>query len=134
MTTDPGPHHIESTRAVFKPDGSLQLLPVTPTFYRDLDATFTSFAGHILVSRFTFAEPWPTWEMHPAGDELVYLLEGETDFLLWKDGHQTTVHVGGSDGYLMVPKGTWHTARPRTITSMLFLTPGEGTLNAENPG
>lgn len=134
MTIDPGPHAIDATRAVFKPDGSLQLLPVTPSFYRDLDSAFPSFAGHLLVSQFTFSVPWSTWEMHPAGDELVYLLHGETDFLLWKDGHQSSVHISGGNGYLVVPKGTWHTARPRMTTSMLFLTPGEGTLNAEKPG
>ena len=41
------------------------------------------------------------------------------------------VNVPGS--YLVVPKGVWHTARPNAATTLLFVTPGEGTLNAESP-
>ena len=31
--------------------------------------------------------------------------------------------------YVVVPKGTWHTARTSVPTRMLFMTPGEGTEN-----
>jgi quercetin dioxygenase-like cupin family protein len=31
--------------------------------------------------------------------------------------------------FVIVPKGTWHTARIAKPTSMLFVTPGEGTQN-----
>jgi mannose-6-phosphate isomerase-like protein (cupin superfamily) len=129
----PGPHDIEATRAVYVPDGSVRLVPVTPTFYADLDRHFPSFSGHVLVSEHAFAEPWPTWEIHPHGDELVYLLEGETDFVLWRNDSEHVVHVRGAGAFVVVPAGTWHTARPRRPTRMLFLTPGEGTQNAERP-
>lgn len=129
----PGPHCIESARAVLTPESRIELVPVTPTFYQDLDARFAAFAGHALVSRFTFSKPWDTWEIHPQGDELVYLLEGETDLILWRDGREEIVHISGSNGFVLVPKGTWHTARPRMTTSMLFVTFGEGTVNADHP-
>jgi quercetin dioxygenase-like cupin family protein len=35
--------------------------------------------------------------------------------------------------FVIVPKNTWHTARIHAPTRMLFVTPGEGTVNAEQP-
>ena len=88
----------------------------------------------MLVQRFAFDEPWPTWEMHPAGDEMVYLLSGNTDFVLWVDSEEKVVSINEPGSYVIVPRGTWHTARPHEPTDMLFFTPGECTLNAEQPG
>ena len=34
---------------------------------------------------------------------------------------------------VVVPKNTWHTALTDTDCAMLFITPGEGTINAEEP-
>lgn len=128
-----GPFKIDSHRPVFKPDNLVQVLPVTPTFYEDLDKHFDNFADHILIQTFSWDTAWPTWEIHPKGDELVYLLSGDTDFVLWVDGAEQTIRVNEPGSYVVVPANTWHTARPHTETSMLFITPGEGTLNAEQP-
>jgi len=38
--------------------------------------------------------------------------------------------VGSS---VIVPKGTWHTPKVHAPTSMLFVTPGQGTENLEHP-
>ena len=76
-----GPYHIDTERLVFKPDNLTQVLPVTPTFFQDLDKNFDDFKDHMLVTRFAWDEAWPTWEIHPNGDELVFLLSGDTDFV-----------------------------------------------------
>ena len=89
---------------------------------------------HLLFSRFSFDAPWPTWEIHPHGDEFVYLLSGDTDFVLHTDTGEEVVRINEPGSYVMVPKNTWHTARPHAPTTMLFVTPGEGTLNSETPG
>ena len=127
--------HIDHVRAVFDPDNRIKLLPVTDNFFRELDQTFPDFENHILVSQFSFDEPWPTWEIHPKGDELVMLLQGDTDMVLSNDdGSETVIRVSRVGEYVIVPKATWHTARPHSPTVMLFLTPGEGTVNALEPG
>ena len=105
----------------------------TPRFYEELDEEFGGFHRHVLVSEHAFAEAWPTWEMHPAGDELVYLLEGDTDFVLRMPDGDRTVRAREPGTYVLVPKGVWHTARPHAPTRMLFFTPGEGTRNEETP-
>ena len=129
-----GPFAIDRERPVLKPDCLVERVPVTDTFYTDLDTRFPDFAGHVLMQRFAFDSPWPTWEVHPEGDELVFLLEGDTDFVLWVDGSEQVVRVNEPGTYVVVPANVWHTARPNAATTMLFFTPGNGTLNAETPG
>ena len=130
---DVGPHALSGEFAIFAPGGALTTKTVSPTFFQELDSEFAGFADHLLVSRFAFEEAWPTWEMHPKGDELVFLLEGDTDFVLRTQQGETTVRVSEPGQYIIVPKGAWHTARPHAPTAMLFLTPGEGTENLESP-
>lgn len=133
MAIDPGPYDIEQVRFILGPDGSGTAKPVGPRFYEELDTEFEHFRGHLLIMRYTFSEPWPTWEVHPAGDELVYLIEGDTDFVLRVGGADRRVRVDRPGSYVVVPRGTWHTAQPHAPTTMLFVTPGEGTLNAAEP-
>ena len=126
--------HIDNVRAIFKPDNLVLLKEVTDSFYMELDE-LGSFKDHTLVSQFSFDEPWPTWEVHPHGDELVFLISGDTDMVLAdEDGSEVIMRVSTPGEYVVVPKGSWHTARPYQSTTMLFITPGEGTLNALTPG
>ena len=126
--------HIDQTRAIFTPDNLLATKAITDNFYAELDDEFGDFSNHILISRHTFSEAWPTWEIHPEGDELVMLIDGDTDMVLAHDnGGETVISVATPGEYVIVPKATWHTARPRQPTTMLFVTPGEGTLNALKP-
>lgn len=133
MPTDPGPYAIEATRLILSPKGDATPKAVSPTFYEELGGEFDGFAGHLLISRYGFDEPWPTWEIHPHGDEFVYLLSGDVDFVLHRKNGDETLRVSEPGSYVVVPKNTWHTARPHAPTEMLFVTPGEGTLNAEKP-
>ncbi len=133
MPFNPGPFDLETTRLVLAPDGSATPKAVTANFYQELAGEFEPFAGHLLVAQHQFDQAWPTWEIHPKGDELVYLLSGDVDVVLWTEDGEQTVRVNQPGSYIVVPKNTWHTARPRQPSSMLFVTPGEGTQNAETP-
>lgn len=134
MPIDPGPHDLDRVRPVLTPEGGTVLRAVSPSFYQDLGADFPDFKGHSLIQRFEFADPWPTWEMHPEADEFVYLLSGDVDFLVKPPGQEAArVRVSQPGCYLMVPRGHWHTAEPRQRTSMLFVTAGEGTRNEVEP-
>ena len=133
MTSKSGPFDLKQLRAILGPDGSAAIRKITPDFYQELDEEFDGFAGHVLISQFEFEQEWGMWEMHPKGDELVFLLSGDVDFVLRIDGADEIVRVNEPGSYVLVPKGVWHTARPRAKTAMLFITPGEGTLNADEP-
>lgn len=74
------------------------------------------------------------WEMHPHGDELLYLLEGAIDIV-------TSINdvTGGDDARddqiiplragqaCIVPPGTWHRLLLREPSRLMFITPAGGT-------
>jgi quercetin dioxygenase-like cupin family protein len=121
------PLELDSTFVVLQPDLSAVPVAVTPTIWQDLDERFERFKGRVLVSAFAFDEDWPTWERHPAGDEIVCLLSGRVTFFV--DGQPAPFELKEKGSYLIVPKGTWHTAKTTVRTKMLFVTAGEGTEN-----
>lgn len=69
---------------------------------------------------------WDSWERHPAGEEVVYLISGRVDVVQDLDGveHVVELHPGEA---LVNPAGVWHTARVHEPGLALFITPGEGT-------
>ncbi len=85
-----------------------------------------AYDGGWLISEYAFTQDWPNWEMHPEGDELVYLLAGSLDLLIEKDGEVSTITLNGS-GAAVVPRGLWHTAKVREPSRMLHVTRGAGT-------
>jgi mannose-6-phosphate isomerase-like protein (cupin superfamily) len=120
---------LASTFVVVGPDHSATPVAVTPTIFEELGRRFDQFKGRLLVSSFTFDQSWSTWEMHPAGDEIVCLLSGDVTMALDRDGAEDLIRLREPGSFAIVPKGTWHTARTSVPTQMLFVTPGEGTEN-----
>ena len=120
---------LASTFVVMGPDHSATPVAVTPAIFEELDRRFDRFQGHLLVSSFAFDKDWSTWEMHPAGDEIVCLIAGEATLVFDRDGAEEVVHLSRPGSFAIVPKGTWHTARTSVPTQMLFVTPGQGTDN-----
>jgi mannose-6-phosphate isomerase-like protein (cupin superfamily) len=120
---------LSPTFVVVQPDHSAVAIPVTPTIFEELDRRFDNFRDRVLVSSFAFDTDWPSWEIHPAGDEIVCLMSGEATMILDRNGSEDVVHLSVPGSFVIVPKGTWHTARTSTPTRMLFVTPGQGTRN-----
>ncbi|MDY6828200.1 MAG: cupin domain-containing protein [Pseudomonadota bacterium] len=127
------PSHLFSEFAVIGPTGTVDLEPVDPSLYARLDAEYGGFDGHLLVSAHSFDEDWDTWEVHPAGDELVVLIRGWAQLVLQGPNGETTQGLARPGDFCLVPKGAWHTARVNQPTQLLFITPGANTSNAEKP-
>lgn len=119
--------------AILKPDLLLDELKVSPEIYQQLDDLYNGFRAHTLISAHQFVEDWPTWEKHPAGDEMVVLISGRANFLLRRESGDESVVLEEPGSYVIVPRGTWHTAHIAQTTRLLFITPGEGTQNAISP-
>lgn len=124
---------LADTFAVLTPKLQVKPVKVTPSLYQELDESFSGFAGHVLVSMHEFGEDWPTWEKHPAGDEIVMLLAGKATMILRTDGGDERIELSEPGTYVVVPRDTWHTGHFSERTKMLFMTPGEGTQNRETP-
>jgi len=80
-----------------------------------------------LVSMYDLTESWDSWEMHPAGDEVVICTAGSIVLTQeFPDGHIDRVALGPGE-YAINPPGVWHTADIEEPASAIFITAGEGT-------
>lgn len=80
-----------------------------------------------LVSMYTFTESWDSWEMHPAGEEVVLCTAGSiTLHQQFADGSEASVTLGPGD-YAINPRGCWHTADIAAPATAVFITAGFGT-------
>jgi mannose-6-phosphate isomerase-like protein (cupin superfamily) len=132
MKRSVGPNHIESTYVHLGPDGASVPLAVTESFWADLGSgRFDHLGAGRLVSQFACKDSWASWEMHPDGEELVVLVSGSVDLILSSDGTETSVSLRSPGAFAIVPRGTWHTANVHEPSTMLFVTPGEGTEHKE---
>lgn len=80
-----------------------------------------------LVSLYDFAESWDSWEMHPAGDELVVCLAGEITLVQELSDGSVRSQALSAGQYAINPPGTWHTADVAGSVTALFVTAGQGT-------
>ena len=100
----------QETYVILGTDGAAQALPGGAQFWERPDGELLQRGEGWLVSEFLFHQDWPTWEMHPHGDEFVYLLSGEAALYLDEVGGMRIIRLSGT-GAVIVPRGVWHTAK-----------------------
>jgi mannose-6-phosphate isomerase-like protein (cupin superfamily) len=108
-------------------------VPGGPAFWQLPPEEMARFDQGWLVSEFVCNVDWGNWEMHPQGDELVYLLSGDVELHLELPEGLRTVRITGR-GAKLIPRGVWHTARVFAPSRMLFVTRGEGTRHRPTSG
>src|SRR6478752_1762079 len=71
-------------------------------------------------------ESHPLWERHPASDELLQVFDGELDLTVLTDtgAVELTLRPGS---VFVVPRGLWHSPRPRGSVSMMFMSNDRGS-------
>lgn len=80
-----------------------------------------------LVALHRFTESWPSWEMHPLGDEVVLCTAGRMTLIQeFPDGSTAVVTLGAGE-YVINPPGVWHTADIDGEATAVFITAGLGT-------
>jgi len=127
-SANPGPFNLTDTYLRLRNDASIEPLRVGNDFWqRIMSGSLGSFHHEYLVTMFGFSADWAVSEMHPNGDEIVCLLDGNVTMVLERDGGEQLLELRDAGSYVLVPQGTWHTARTKTQCRMLFITAGEGT-------
>src|SRR6185295_1665370 len=95
------PFDLTSTYVFLEDGGRAPTIEVTETFWRDLmggnpsssDAALVAQGEGWLTAIYRMERDTTTWEMHPAGDELLVLLSGAIDIVLDEDGGQRVVEL-----------------------------------------
>ena len=107
-------------------DGLSSAVPGGEQFWSLPAAELEKYGQGWLVSQFECQTDWPTWEMHPNGDEFAYLLSGQVTMIFEIQRGQKIIELNNREA-TVIPKGVWHTAKVRTPSRMLFITRGAGT-------
>ena len=123
----------EHTYVHLAENGQSAETPGGHAFWQLPPAEMARFDQGWLVSEFVCSEDWSNWEMHPHGDELVYLLSGDVELQLELPEGLQTERITGR-GAKLVPRGVWHTAKVFTPSRMFFVTRGEGTQHRATSG
>ena len=120
---------------LLEPDGTAVPLPGGGDFWRQLMSGHPTHSGirrlmsseqGRLLSALSMQADWTNWEMHPAGDEILFMVEGRATFILdLPDGSRDVDLTAGR--LLLIPKGVWHTARVSAPARYLAITAGSGT-------
>ena len=120
---------------LMEPDGTVVVLPGGGDFWSQLmsgnptDPGIQRLMGSDkgrLLSVLSMSADWTNWEMHPAGDEILFMLEGKATFVLDLSDGLTEVAVRAGR-LLVIPKGVWHTAKVSEPARLLTITAGSGT-------
>lgn len=106
-------------------DGSAESIPVTERFWADIDQRKALHEGR-LMGAFRITEDPSHWEMHPEGEEILYLTSGSMDVLLKENGKDRVVQLRDR-GVCIVHRGVWHRQVVHCPSEFLFITPGKGT-------
>jgi mannose-6-phosphate isomerase-like protein (cupin superfamily) len=67
-----------------------------------------------------------SWEMHPKGEEVLYLLSGAIDLAVLAGDSERTVTLRPNSA-CVVPRGVWHRFIVHKPASILAITPSLGT-------
>jgi hypothetical protein len=94
-------------------------------FWRNIDRRTELQEGR-LVCVFAMSGDWPHYEMHPIGDEVVYLLSGAMALVLEMPEGKRVVELQPGRA-CVVPRGVWHRGLVRAPGEALFITRGKGT-------
>jgi mannose-6-phosphate isomerase-like protein (cupin superfamily) len=127
------PLDLEHTYVHLAETGQGTEAPGGRAFWQLPPAEMARFDQGWLMSEFVCSEDWSNWEMHPQGDELVYLLSGDVELHLELPDGLKTERIT-SRGATLVPRGVWHTAKVFAPSRMFFITRGEGTQHRAKSG
>src|SRR5262249_1075992 len=101
------------------------LVPVEADFWERIEERKELHQGRLLMVTHQ-SGAMPHWEMHPAGDELLYLLSGKMEVVLEINSSEQVVSLAARTA-VIVPQGIWHTFRVDEPGELLSITRGAGT-------
>ncbi|WP_299395173.1 cupin domain-containing protein [Pelagibius sp.] len=108
-------------------DGKVAEIPVSETFWQDLMSGGVRIEGRMVMAAEMTAD-MRHWEMHPAGDEVLVLMNGRAIVVLEEPDGPRQIEVSAGE-VVIVPRGCWHRIKVVEPGKMVFMTAGDGTEN-----
>ena len=106
-------------------EGGAARIEVTPAFWDSLQSGEASYDGRLVMAG-EISQDMGHWEMHPAGEELLFCHSGAFEVRLEGPEGESAVTLTPGKA-LVVPRGVWHRFLVREPGQVLFVTWGEGT-------
>jgi mannose-6-phosphate isomerase-like protein (cupin superfamily) len=116
---------LERTYLFIDGAGGLAAQAVGPDFWTEIASNPS--AGNTMVSAGAGVGDWTTWEMHPAGAEVLVILEGALRIWLDHPDGRLEAIAAQAGATVIVPKGAWHRAEAEQPYKILYITYGAGT-------
>ena len=117
---------------LLEPDGTSAVLPGGGDFWSQLlsgkatdpgiQRLMGSEKGRLLAA-LPMGADWTHWEMHPAGDEILFMLDGKATFVLELSDSLKEIALGAGR-LLVIPQGVWHTAKVSQPGRLIAITAG----------
>jgi mannose-6-phosphate isomerase-like protein (cupin superfamily) len=120
-----GAFDLRATYLQLSDGGAVTAHRVTEEFWHTVEDD-SALQGGRLAGVIRQGADWQVWEMHPDGDEVLYLVSGAMDLILELPAGRRHVAVAAGQCFV-VPQGVWHTASVREAGELLFVTRGAGT-------
>jgi mannose-6-phosphate isomerase-like protein (cupin superfamily) len=89
------------------------------------DSPVGNFSFHGCTGGVSAFRGRPPWELHGQGDELLFILAGETELTVC-DGDRQEARALRPGQLAIVPKARWHSNHAPNGVTMLWITPSEG--------
>jgi mannose-6-phosphate isomerase-like protein (cupin superfamily) len=125
MSANSEAFELDSTYVQLHDGAAAVLIPVDPDFWDRIEERKDLHQGRLLMVTHQ-SGTMTHWEIHPAGDELLYLLSGNMDLVLELNNSERIVSLRARTA-VIVPQGTWHTLRIHSPGDLLSITRGAGT-------
>ena len=126
MPTDtPASFDLKTTYIHLADSAPAHQVPVDANFWATIHER-SELADGRLVMKLNQSADWPHWEMHPAGDEVLYLISGEMELILDENGQERHVPFKAGSAFI-VPRGIWHRALVHEPGELIGITRGAGT-------
>lgn len=126
MPTDHAEQFDLKTTYIHLTDGpAAHLIKIDETFWPTIHER-TELGDGRLVTKFSQSADWPHWEMHPDGDEVLYLISGKMELILDENGEERRIPFDAGSAFV-VPQGVWHRALVHEPGDLIGITRGRGT-------
>jgi mannose-6-phosphate isomerase-like protein (cupin superfamily) len=119
------PIDLAKTPVHLAPTGSIATVAMRGRAHPDVSGRL---AGEARMTK----SPPHSGEMHPDGDELLYLVEGAVDVVLDEESGERCLSMQPGQAFV-VPGGVWHRVIVKEPCRLLYFTPGRSEVRWRRP-